>query len=97
MAKIYVTDDTLVATGDIGYEQAGEFARLCDRFVEKRASRAAVIDLTGVGELVSPCLACVYEDCQLHRPAELKVKVPQRLAQLFEPGQAEGLFQLEVI
>jgi hypothetical protein len=97
MAKIYVRDDTLVAMGDVGYEQAGEFARLCDHFLEKHAGNQAAIDLSGVGELVSPCLASIYEDCRLHRPGQLKVKVPERLSRLFEPGEAEGLFTLELI
>ena len=90
-------DDTLVAEGEVGYEQAGKFASLCDRFLRERAAGSAVIDLSGARELVSPCLAAVYEDSRLHRPADLRIIVSAHLAKLFELGQIEGLFKIEVI
>jgi len=81
----------------VGYEQAGEFARRCDRFLEQHRSRPAVIDLSQVGEFVSPCLTAIYDDARLHRPADLKVVVPSRLEELFAPGEIEGLFSVESI
>lgn len=97
MPKIEIVGDTLLATGDVGYEQAGEFARLCDIFMEKHRSRPGTIDLSQVGDLVSPCLAAVYDDARLHRPGKIKVVVPERLGNLFAPGEIEGLFAVETI
>ena len=97
MAGINVHEDALVAEGEIGYEQAGEFAALCDRFLCERASGSAVIDLSRASDLVSPCLTAIYEDSRLHRPADLKILAPRRLAGLFEPGRIEGLFRVEVV
>ncbi len=97
MAKISIRGDTLSAAGEIGYDQAGEFATLCDRFLREHAATPAIIDLSGASELVSPCLTAVYEDSRLHHPADLKVILPQRLAKLFEPGEIEGLFKLEIV
>ena len=88
---------TLLVTGDVGYEGAGEFATLCDKFLEAHKSAPGVIDLSGVGDLVSPCLTAIYDDARLHRPAGLKVIVPERLEQLFAPGESEGLFTVEII
>jgi hypothetical protein len=97
MGKIIVRDGTFIAEGDVGYDQAGEFARRCGNFVEKHRARGGTIDLTAAQELVSPCLTAIYEDCRLHRPAGMKVIAPERLARLFEPGELEGLYQLEVL
>lgn len=97
MAKISMRGNTLFAVGEIGYDQAGEFATLCDRFLREHKTAEAIIDLSSASELVSPCLTAVYEDSRLHHPADLKVIVPGRLAKLFEPGEIEGLFKLEVI
>jgi hypothetical protein len=55
------------------------------------------VDLSKVGDLVSPCLTALYDDARLHRPAGIKVIVPERLAGLFAPGEIEGLFEVEVI
>ena len=96
-SKIEIKGDTLIAIGEIGYEQAGEFARLCDTFLAGHKSHPATIDLSKVEELVSPCLTAVYDDARLHRPGELKIIAPQRLAHLFEPGETEGLFSLEAL
>jgi hypothetical protein len=89
--------DTLVACGDISYEHAGEFAKVCDLFIGRHRSASAIIDLSDVGELVSPCLTAIYEDARLHRPASLRIIAPARISQLFQPGEIEGLFALEVI
>jgi len=97
LPAIEIKADTLAVTGDVGYEQAGEFAALCDRFLGAHKSAPGVIDLSGVGDLVSPCLTAIYDDARLHRPAKLKVIVPGRLEQLFAPGEIEGLFSVETI
>ncbi|MHC4915961.1 MAG: hypothetical protein ACYTGB_10775 [Planctomycetota bacterium] len=97
MGKIFIRDHTMIAHGDVGYEQAGDFATTCDRFLSKFKTDEAVMDLSGITELVSPCLASVYEDCRVHRPVRLKVIVPEHLAKLFEPGELEGLYNLETI
>jgi hypothetical protein len=97
LGKLCIRDRTLIAQGDIGYDQAGEFAALCERLLGRRLPGETVIDLTSAGELVSPCLAAVYDDSRLHRPPELTVVVPQRLAHLFAPGQAEGLFTVQEV
>ncbi len=97
MPKIEIAGDTLLATGDVGYEQAGEFARLCDLFMERHKSRPCTVDLSQVGDLVSPCLTAIYDDARLHRPAGIRVLVPERLAMLFAPGEVEGLFRVETI
>ena len=94
---VEIRGHTLIAVGDVAYEAAGEFAKLCDRFMQAHRSVPGVIDLSRVEDLVSPCLTAVYDDARLHRPAELKVIVPERLAKLFEPGEIEGLFHLEVL
>lgn len=94
---IEIRTHTLLVTGDVGYEVAGEFATLCDRFMRAHKSAPGVIDLSQVGELVSPCLTAVYDDARLHRPAGIKVIVPQRLESLFAPGEIEGLFTVETI
>lgn len=86
-----------MVTGDVGYESAGEFATLCDKFMEAHKAAPGVIDLSQVGDLVSPCLTAIYDDARLHRPAELKVIVPEKLEQLFAPGEIEGLFTVETI
>jgi hypothetical protein len=97
LPNIKIVGDTLLAVGDIGYEQAGEFARLCDRFLEKHKARSGVIDLSQVGDLVSPCLTAIYDDARLHRPTNIKLIVPTRLGELFAPGEIEGLFSVETI
>jgi hypothetical protein len=97
LGKIITRDHTLIAQGDVGYDQAGEFATQCARFMERSRTGPSTIDLSSASELVSPCLTAIYEDCRLHRPPELKVVVPERLARLFEPGELEGLFALEVL
>jgi hypothetical protein len=97
VGKISVRDHTMIAQGDVGYEQAGEFATTFDRFLGKFKTEPAILDLSGAGELVSPCLASVYEDCRVHRPTELKVITPRHLSKLFEPGEIEGLYELEKI
>ncbi len=86
-----------MATGDVGYEQVGEFAKLCDLFMEKHKSKPGVVDLTHVGDLVSPGLAAIYDGARLHRPNRIKVIVPERLFYLFAPGEIEGLFEVETI
>ena len=55
------------------------------------------IDLSKVKELVSPCLTAIYDDARLHRPAAIRIIVPERLAHLFAPGEIEGLFSVESI
>jgi hypothetical protein len=97
LGKIRVVDHSLIAEGELGYEHAGRFATLCDRFLRQHAGEPATIDLSAATELVSPCLSAIYEDCRLHRPAQLKLVVPGRIARLFEPGQIEGLYTLEVL
>jgi hypothetical protein len=97
LGKLCIRDRTLIAHGDIGYDQAGEFATLCARLLGGSLPGGTVIDLTAAGDLVSPCLAAVYDDCRLHRPVELTVIAPRRLAHLFAPGQAEGLFAVREV
>ncbi len=65
--------------------------------MEKHKARAGVVDLSKVGDLVSPCLTALYDDARVHRPAALEVIVPERIADLFAPGEIEGLFKVEVI
>ena len=63
-----------------------------------RLSHAVLdMDLAGVEDLVSPCLTAIYEDARVHHPAALRIVVPRRLAILFEPGEAEGLFTVEAV
>jgi hypothetical protein len=97
VGKIIVRDRTMIAQGEVGYEQAGEFATTCDRFLARHKTDDAVIDLTAATELVSPCLASIYEDCRVHRPVCLKLVVAEHLSKLFEPGEIEGLYKLETI
>ena len=97
MSVIRIEGHRLLVAGDIGYEGAGAFAKLCDRFLREHASEPAVIDLAGVEDLVSPCLTAIYEDARVHRPTALRVIVPRRIAILFEPGAAEGLFTVEAV
>lgn len=97
MAYIRVKGNTLVASGEIGYDRAGEFVTLCDRFLAQHRAAPGVIDLRAVREMVSPCLAAIYDDARAHRPAEIRVVVPERLAHLFAPGEIEGLFTVEAV
>jgi hypothetical protein len=97
VGKLCIRDRTLIAQGDIGYDQAGEFARLCEQLLGQRLPGESVIDLTAAGELVSPCLAAIYDDCRLHRPERATVVVTGRLAHLFAPGEEEGLFTVREV
>jgi len=97
MGTVRVNGNTFSAQGEIGYDFAGEFASKCARFIERHRGVPAVLDLTAARELVSPCLTAVYEECRLHRPAELTVVVRAHIAKLFEPGAMEKLYRLEVV
>lgn len=97
MAVLRFHDHRLIASGEIGYDQAGDFARLCDRFMADHRATAGIIDLSGASMLVSPCVTAVYEDARTHHPAGLKVVVRKSMAALFAPGEVEGLFVVEEV
>jgi hypothetical protein len=97
LPRIELVGDTLSASGDVGYEEAGQFARLCDRFMDQHRTRPGVIDLSQVGDFVSPCLTAIYDDARIYRPTGLKLVAPKRMEDLFSPGEIEGLFTLEAI
>jgi hypothetical protein len=97
VGKIEINGSTLAVRGEIGYDLAGEFAQRCAVFIERHRGAEAVLDLSEVQELVSPCLTAIYEECRLHHPAALRVVVRRNSAQLFEPGVIENLYTLEVL
>ena len=96
MAVIRVQGRRLVAAGELGYDQAARFAAACGKFLAGAGRAGGSIDLGGAEEMVSPCLAAVYDAARLHRPAGLSLIVPERLAHLFAPGEIEGLFTVTV-
>jgi len=95
MATIRVQGKRLTVVGAVGYGAAGRFAEACGQFLAGAGRVGGAIDLTGVGELASPGLAAVYDAARVHRPAELSLVVPERLALLFAPGEIEGLFTVK--
>ena len=95
MAAIRVQGKRLVVGGAIGYQAAGRFAEACGKFMAGAGRVGGTMDLSGIGELASPGLAAVYDAARLHRPADLSLVVPERLALLFAPGEIEGLFTVK--
>jgi hypothetical protein len=97
VAVLRFHDHRLIASGEIGYDQAGDFARLCERFMLDHRAMAGIIDLSGATMLVSPCVTAIYEDARSHKPAGLKIIVRKNMAPLFAPGEVEGLFVVEEV
>ena len=53
-------------------------------------------DLGAAGMLTSRCIAAIYETARIHGPVDLQVIAAERIAQLFAPGEMEGLFTVRV-
>jgi hypothetical protein len=96
VGSITVKGKTMIVEGEIGYDQAGKFAKVCGDFIENSAGDGT-IDLSVVSELVSPCVAAIHEDCRLFNAHGLIVKIPQSLEEVFSPGHDEGLFIVETV
>ena len=96
MASIRVQEQRLVVEGNVGYDQAGELADSCTQFFAGPGHDRGVVDLSTARMLTSKCVAAIYEAARIHGPVELRVIVPERLAQLFAPGEMEGLFAVTV-
>ena len=96
MAVIRVQGRRLAVAGRVGYDEAGRFSAACRKFLTGPGRAGGSIDLGGAEELVSPCLAALYDGARLHRPEGLSLVVPERLAHLFAPAEIEGLFTVTV-
>ena len=95
MAVIRVRGKRLTVSGDVGYAGADEFSKACQDFMTGAGSRGGTIDLGLIQELVSICLAAIYDSARRHGPTELTLIVPERLALLFALGEVEGLFSVK--
>ncbi len=96
MGSITVLGKRMIVEGEIGYDQAGKFAKVCGDFIENNAGDGT-IDLSVVSELVSPCVAAIHEDCRLFNAHGLIVKVPSDLQEIFSSGHDEGLFVVKTV
>ena len=87
MAVLRFHDHRLIASGEIGYDQAGDFARLCDRFLADHRTAAGIIDLSGATMLVSPCVTAIYEDSRTYHPPVTLEPIPIMLHPVFQQPQ----------
>ncbi|HOX07301.1 MAG TPA: hypothetical protein PK280_12930 [Planctomycetota bacterium] len=92
MAAIRTQGRLLTVSGAVDYDASAEFSKAIHGFMTGSGKTGGTIDLSGVDELVSSCLSAIYDGARLHKPSALTLLVPGRLALLFAPGEAEGLF-----
>lgn len=95
MLKAEARDGLLVLRGDASYDEAGAFEQACESLL-RAASRPVVMDLSGLRVLASPCVARVYEVSRRVGYGQMTVRVARKLHAVFAPGEADGLFKLEV-
>lgn len=95
MLKVDARGGLLVLAGDAGYEEIPRVREACAALAAG-AERPVTVDLSGVALMASPCLGSVYDLARRVGYGQLTVRVARNLHDLFAPGEAQGLFRVEI-